>query len=88
MSRQRDDEHARRSYAIHERKFPGRLLTVDPPRDGRKMVRFGKTEEQERRELLASMKEMGLDGNKQIDNGEWPEARPGLCVGVFDFFFC
>lgn len=32
------------------------------------MVRFGKKERQERRELLSSMKEMSLD--KQADNGE------------------
>lgn len=51
------------------------------------MVRFGKKEEQERRELLASIKEMGLDSNRQIDNGEWQRqpGRLGPCVGVFVF---
>lgn len=33
------------------------------------MVRFGKKEAQERRELLASMKEMSMD--KQTENGEF-----------------
>ncbi|XP_018569320.1 uncharacterized protein LOC108909461 [Anoplophora glabripennis] len=42
------------------------------------MVRFGKMEEQERRELLASMKEMSLDSNKHIDNAAFQHVRENI----------
>ncbi|XP_019867829.1 protein PALS2 isoform X1 [Aethina tumida] len=42
------------------------------------MVRFTKMEQQERRELLASMKEIELEENKQIDNAAFRHVRENI----------